>query len=198
MELLVNPNCQECELAEFRTQVVQGEGPIPSNIMLLLEAPGKEEDEKGRPAIGKAGQKLDGILESVGIDRKETWVDNCLHCRPPDNDIRRFPNAQVVCQVAYNVGSYQPRFLCPKLYLQKTIDIIKPKVIMAMGATAASRWFPGREAREIAELQRELVNGITVVGSFHPSYALRMGEEIEESIRRSLMRAKDICSWDEA
>ena len=183
MELLVNPNCQECELAEFRTQVVQGEGPIPSNIMLLLEAPGKEEDEKGRPAIGKAGQKLDGILESVGIDRKETWVDNCLHCRPPDNDIRRFPNAQVVC---------------PKLYLQKTIDIIKPKVIMAMGATAASRWFPGREAREIAELQRELVNGITVVGSFHPSYALRMGEEIEESIRRSLMRAKDICSWDEA
>src|SRR5262245_59811720 len=75
--------CQRCGLAETRTQVVVGYGPVPCNLMIIGEGPGEQEDLQGKPFIGKAGQLLTKILESVGIARdKQAYITNVVKCRP--------------------------------------------------------------------------------------------------------------------
>jgi DNA polymerase len=152
--------------------------------MLVAEAPGKVEEEhrEPQPLVGPAGRRLNMILAKVPLDRAELWLSNVAKCRPPSNDLRPYPNTVI---------------LCPQLWLDGEIQIVQPAVILALGATAGARWFPGYQASEMADMQRVLPDGRVVCGAFHPSYGLRRGGDwnsIDESIRKSLLRAKELAN----
>jgi DNA polymerase len=177
-------NCTQCPLYSTRKAVVPGHGDVHARIMLVAEAPGRveEEHQEPQPLVGPAGRRLDMILERVPLDRSLLYLSNVIKCRPPSNDLRPYPNTII---------------LCPQLWLDGEIQTIKPAVILALGATAGARWFPGYQASEMADMQRVLPDGTCVVGSFHSSYALRRGGEwnsIDESIRQSLLRAKELAN----
>ena len=170
--------CMACDLHKTRTQVVPGWGNPQADIMLIGEAPGRDEDRLGQPFVGRAGRLLDEILAEVPLCRKNLFITNVISCRPPRNDIRSVPNSLIVC---------------PPLWLEPAIEMINPKVIVAMGATAAVRWFPGKSAHQVSELARALPDGRIVVGSFHPAYSFRAGTWVNELILGSLRRAVELC-----
>src|SRR3990167_2398464 len=108
--------------------------------MLVGEAPGADEDDQGVPFVGPAGRKLDSLLAQVGIARADLFVSNLVHCRPPDNDLRPYPSAT---------------FKCPPLWLEKEIEAVDPAVIVALGITAGTCFFPGiGSAHELAGTAR--------------------------------------------
>lgn len=112
--------CQLCPLAQTRTLAVPGEGPLHPHIMLIGEAPGKNEDLQGKPFVGAAGKILNALLENAGVKREDVFITSICKCRPPDN---RVPTPFE--------GS-----TCTSNYLSKQIDILKPRVIGLMGKTA--------------------------------------------------------------
>ena len=113
-------NCQECHLSEIRKNFVFGTGDPNADIIFIGEAPGAEEDSKGQPFIGKAGKLLDKILSAINMNRREgVFILNVLKCRTPDN---RDP-------LPSEIGKCMP-------YLQKQINIINPKLIVALGKVA--------------------------------------------------------------
>src|SRR3990167_580699 len=115
-------DCTKCKLQFTRTQVVLGKGSIKAKVMFVGEAPGKHEDEKGKPFCGMAGNVLDDrILKVLKLNRKKIWVTNSVKCRPPNN---RKPNN-------IEVDKCIP-------WLRKEINIIKPKIIICLGKTAES------------------------------------------------------------
>lgn len=150
--------CQKCELAKTRTNVVFADGVPNSKLMLIGEAPGFYEDQKGLPFVGKAGQLLDKIFACVGLSRqKDVYICNTLKCRPPDN---RDPLAE-------------EKEAC-RQYLDAQIEILKPKIILLCGKVALSsmidtslgitkvrgKWYDGP-------------HGSKMMPIFHPSYLLR-------------------------
>ena len=112
-------NCLECGLGATRNRFVFGVGNPNADIMVIGEAPGADEDEKGEPFVGRAGQLLTKILESVNFSREEVYIANIIKCRPPDN---RRP-------MINEVDSCEP-------YLKKQIELIKPKFILSLGLTS--------------------------------------------------------------
>jgi uracil-DNA glycosylase family 4 len=112
--------CTRCGLHKTRTNAVFGEGSLDADIMLVGEAPGRNEDLQGRPFVGKAGKFLDELLESAGIDRGNVYICNILKCRPPGN---RNPKAE-------EIKACTP-------YLDRQIAFIRPRVICPMGNFAA-------------------------------------------------------------
>ncbi|KKN72496.1 hypothetical protein LCGC14_0410000 [marine sediment metagenome] len=175
-------SCTSCELHRTRTQVVPGHGNPNADIMGIAEAPGAEEDKQGLPLVGPAGKRLDVILERVPLDREEIFLTNVVKCRPPRNDLRAHPNALVTC---------------PPLWLDAEIQEVNPKVIVAFGTIAGNLSFPGSRAYDMATLQRMLPDGRIVVGSVHPSHALRTGgtwNMQDQSILDSLRRAVTLVS----
>ena len=179
--------CQQCSLAKHRTQVVPGHGSVAARIAFVCEAPGAEEDAQGEPLVGRAGQRFNRQLEAAGLRREDVWLDNAVHCRPPANDLKRAPDALVTC---------------PPLWLLPTLaKLANLRVVIAMGATAGSLWFPGYGATIIANLGRMTPDGYAVIGSFHPSYAMRSGgdwNDVDASIVRSIGRALTYVAITEA
>ncbi|MDR0927697.1 MAG: uracil-DNA glycosylase [Ignavibacteria bacterium] len=114
-------DCQQCELSKTRKNIVFGEGNPNADIMVIGEAPGANEDEQGRPFVGKAGNLVTEVLESVNLTRGEVYISNVCKCRPPENNLNQHQSAVDACEA----------------YLQKEIAIIKPKFILALGLTAA-------------------------------------------------------------
>src|SRR3990167_3592485 len=112
--------CTKCELCKGRTNVVFGTGAPDADLMFVGEAPGHYEDVQGEPFVGRAGQLLTKIIESIGLKREEVYIANILKCRPPEN---RNPNANEIA-------------LCTP-HLIKQIEIICPKIICALGTFAA-------------------------------------------------------------
>ncbi|MCG8606899.1 uracil-DNA glycosylase, partial [bacterium] len=113
-------NCAKCRLAKSRTNFVFGTGNPSANLMCIGEAPGFEEDREGEPFVGAAGQLLNKILAAIGFAREEVYIANIIKCRPPGN---RDPEAD-------EVETCMP-------YLQKQIEMINPKIILALGRVAA-------------------------------------------------------------
>jgi uracil-DNA glycosylase family 4 len=113
-------SCRRCGLHKFRTNAVVGEGSPDAQIMLVGEAPGRNEDLQGRPFVGKAGKFLDELLESAGMERGDVYICNILKCRPPG---KRNPKPEEI------------RACTP--YLDRQIAAIRPKVICPMGNFAA-------------------------------------------------------------
>ncbi|PIN74842.1 uracil-DNA glycosylase [Candidatus Woesearchaeota archaeon CG10_big_fil_rev_8_21_14_0_10_36_11] len=112
--------CTACPLWKKRTLTVPGEGPENADILFVGEAPGVEEDRKGLPFVGKSGTFLDEMIQIIGITKKDVFITNCVKCRPPNN---RKPTGKEL-------------ETCTKLWLEKQIVSIKPKVIVILGRVA--------------------------------------------------------------
>ena len=118
----------KCELSKTRNNSVPGKGNFKSDVIFVGEAPGKNEDVNGEPFIGIAGKKLTIALENAGITRDEIYITNIVKCRPPKN----------------RVPTITERDTC-KNYLEKEIEIIKPKIICILGNTAFNSLLTGKE-----------------------------------------------------
>src|SRR5256885_9353018 len=115
--------CTKCPLWESRTLAVPGDGKPASKVMIIAEAPGREEDESGHPFVGSAGRYLDHVLEGTGLDRKDFFITHTVQCRPPKN---RTPKK--------NEGE-----TCTSNYLFEQIELVHPKLIVLLGLVAAKR-----------------------------------------------------------
>lgn len=120
--------CTKCDLCKTRTNSVPGKGNFKSDVIIVGEAPGKNEDENGEPFIGIAGKKLSKALEDAGISREDVYITNIVKCRPPKN----------------RVPTTVERSTCQE-YLKQEIAIIKPKIICVLGNTAFNSLLGGSE-----------------------------------------------------
>ncbi len=161
---LLCQNCSKCQLSKTRTNVVFSDGVPNNKLMLIGEAPGYYEDQEGKPFVGRSGQLLDKILESVGLSRnRDLYICNVIKCRPPENR-NPLPEEQISC----------------KKYLDAQIEILKPKIILLCGSIAMramldtnvgitknrGKWFDGP-------------NNSKMMPIFHPSYLLRNNTRAE-------------------
>jgi DNA polymerase len=149
-------SCRKCGLAKTRANVVFGEGDMKARLMFVGEAPGADEDEQGRPFVGRAGQLLTKIIEAMGLSREEVFIANILKCRPPENR-NPLPEEIAVCRG----------------YLERQIDAVKPDVICALGKFSAQTLL-GTET-PISKLRGKFYEyrGIKLMPTFHPAYILR-------------------------
>ena len=155
--------CVKCpNLAASRKTVVWGVGDINSPVMFVGEAPGADEDEQGEPFVGRAGQLLSKIIEAMGFTRDTVYIANILKCRPdtPGQSAGNRPPTPEEIQRCLP-------------YLNAQIDLIQPKAIVALGATAVAGLF-GKSA-PISKIRGQFMEfrGIPVMPTFHPSYLLR-------------------------
>jgi DNA polymerase len=157
--------CQKCaNLAAVRKNVVFGVGSIDAELMFVGEAPGAEEDERGEPFVGRAGQLLTRIIQTMGLEREQVYIANILKCRP-DTPMQSTGNRPPTPE---EMSRCLP-------YLHAQIDLIKPRVIVALGATAVDGLFgkvPGIGITKLRGKWREY-RGIAVMPTYHPSYLLR-------------------------
>ncbi|MEJ2355790.1 MAG: uracil-DNA glycosylase [candidate division WOR-3 bacterium] len=149
-------NCAKCDLHKSRTNAVFGKGPIDARIMLIGEAPGREEDIQGVPFVGRAGKKLDDILADAGIDIDEIFITNVVKCRPPGNR---------------NPENYEMMKCNP--YLLEQIRVISPEVIVLLGNIALS--LVTGTASGITKMRGKTLEymSIPAIPTFHPAYILR-------------------------
>jgi len=150
-------SCTGCPLSKTRTHVVFGEGDPNASLIFVGEGPGEVEDSTGRPFVGPAGQKLDEVLASVGIDRDQVYITNVVKCRPPGN---RVPTRT-------EMEACSP-------YLEAQIALINPGLIVTLGNTATQWLLPS--APGITKSRGTFFKwrgGILLLPMFHPSYLLR-------------------------
>lgn len=156
--------CQRCShLVQSRTQVVFGVGTVHADLMLVGEAPGMDEDRQGEPFVGKAGQLLTKIIETMGLSRDRIYIGNVLKCRP-DTPGRSFGNRKP--------SPMEMQTCWP--YLMEQIKIIRPKVLVALGTTAVDGLL-GKKTMGITRLRGRFQDfrGIPVMPTYHPAYVLR-------------------------
>ncbi|HET6264074.1 MAG TPA: uracil-DNA glycosylase [Usitatibacter sp.] len=149
--------CRACDLCQQRKQAVFGVGAETAPWLFVGEGPGADEDEQGEPFVGQAGRLLDSMLAAIGCKRgREVYIANVVKCRPPGN---RTPTHEEAAACAP--------------FLDRQIDLIGPRVIVALGKTAATRLL-GTEA-SLASLRGRVhrYRGIPVVVTYHPAYLLR-------------------------
>jgi DNA polymerase len=148
--------CRRCPLARTRTNVVFGEGNPKAKLMFIGEAPGADEDEQGRPFVGRAGQLLTKIIEAMGLEREDVFIANILKCRPPGN---RNP-------LPTEIANCSP-------YLLRQVELIKPKVICALGKFAAQTLL--NTETPISRLRGNFYDyhGTKLMPTYHPAYLLR-------------------------
>lgn len=151
-------DCKACPLGSAgRTQVVFGVGNPETKIMFVGEGPGRDEDIKGEPFVGRAGQLLTKIIEAMGLTREQVYISNVVKCRPPENRTP-LPDESAICK---------------DLMLLKEIDIIKPSVICTLGATATKALLGEDIKITSARGVFHDFNGIAVMPTYHPAYLLR-------------------------
>jgi DNA polymerase len=156
--------CRKCGIGSTRTHSVYGEGDPCAALMVVGEGPGETEDKLGRPFVGRAGELLDKMLGAIDLPREDVFICNTVKCRPTLDDGARLRNRAPDPQEMKNC----------RPYLDRQIDIVRPRVILALGAPAAKS-FMG-EKFSITK-QRGLwfdgPNGIPTIATFHPAYILR-------------------------
>lgn len=171
-------SCSKCRLAETASRAVPGEGNTNTEVIFLGEGPGKKEDETGRPFVGQGGRKLDELIESASMSRKDVYITNVVKHRPPEN---RAPER----------GEVEA---C-KQFLEAEIDVINPSIIVTLGNTAT---------RELLDTDRGISSirgrfffwreGIRIFPTFHPGYLVRnpSGDPLspEEEARKDMKRIR--------
>lgn len=180
--------CTRCRLHQNRTRLVFGFGPEDADLMVIGEAPGQTEDEKGMPFVGKSGALLDNLLERAGMPREKVYLANLVKCRPPDN---RDPEPDEIVQCS--------------VYLHLQIRLVQPKVILALGRLAGQLLTDelGTPLKTLRNRVWEYESKVTghkcpVVVTYHPAWLLRRLREpgakvdaqrvlgdIEEAVRRA-------------
>jgi len=156
-------DCQRCPLARSRSQVVMGAGRCDAEIVFVGEAPGYHEDVQGIPFVGSAGKLLTELLESIGIRREDVYITNVNKCKPPEN---RTPTAE-------EVKACKP-------YLERQIEIIKPRVLCPLGNNAAQTLLGKRVSISKVRGRPFEVNGRIVFPMLHPAAALHLGTRMED------------------
>lgn len=153
--------CQACGLCQQRQQAVVGVGDRQAQWLIVGEAPGAEEDKRGEPFVGKAGQLLDSMLHSVGQRRRQgVYIANVLKCRPPNNRNPE-PNEIIQCRP----------------FLQRQIALLQPELIVAVGKFAAQTLLNTDTAISRLRGQWHDYAGIPLLATFHPAYLLRSPRE---------------------
>ncbi len=154
-------SCVHCnELARTRKSVVFGSGNANAQLVFVGEAPGHDEDLQGLPFVGRAGQLLTKIIESIGLSRQNVFICNVLKCRPPGN---RNPLPE-------EIANCEP-------YLFKQLEIIQPKVICALGTFAAQTLLKTEASISSLRGRFHEFRGSKLICTFHPAYLLRNPEE---------------------
>jgi len=168
-------NCHLCELSKSRQKVVFGEGNPHADILFIGEAPGATEDSSGKPFVGRSGELLTKMIENVlGISRNDVYITNIVKCRPPNNQVPT-PTQAHTCQP----------------YLLKQIELIKPKLIVTLGATAY-HYLTGDETG-ITKIRGTIhqQNGYTLIPTYHPSYLLR-NPSAKKEVFEDLKKVKEL------
>lgn len=159
-------SCDQCELHSSRTQTVFGVGSKNARLLLIGEAPGSEEDRQGEPFVGAAGQLLTAMLRAIGLQRSDVYIVNILKCQTPGN---RDPKAEEVAEC--------------RAYLQRQIELIQPKLVLALGRIAAQNLLQTSE--NLGKLRGQWHSyGVTKTPlwvSYHPAYLLRSPTEKQKS-----------------
>jgi len=149
-------DCTRCKLHGGRTKLVFGVGNPHAGLMFVGEGPGAEEDLRGEPFVGRAGQKLDEMIKAIGLTRAEVYIANVVKCRPPNN---RDPEPD-------EVATCSP-------FLVRQIEAIGPKVIVTLGLPAARTLLGLKSGIGAARGTWHSFQGIPVMPTFHPAYLLR-------------------------
>jgi DNA polymerase len=160
--------CHDCPLWENATQTVFGEGPQSATVMLVGEQPGDKEDLAGKPFVGPAGQMLDRALQEAGVDRRKTYVTNA---------VKHFKFVQRG-KARLHQKPNTPEIRACRQWYERELEIIAPKLVVALGATAAQSVF-GKLTPINKNRGRviEIADGVHVVVTVHPSYLLRLPDE---------------------
>ncbi|HZX32386.1 MAG TPA: uracil-DNA glycosylase [Rhodocyclaceae bacterium] len=150
-------NCRACGLCEQRKQAVLGVGDVEADWLFIGEGPGAEEDIQGEPFVGQAGKLLDNMLAAIDLKRgANAYIANAVKCRPPGN---RTPSAE-------EMAACRP-------YLERQIELIKPRVIVLLGRAAVNTILQNEQSLAALRGKRFDYQGIPVIVTYHPAYLLR-------------------------
>src|SRR6266545_1735852 len=172
--------CTRCRLHAGRTHAVPGDGPFDSDIVLVGEAPGKEEDASGRPFVGAAGKILDKALDAGRLPRGSVFITNIVKCRPPGN---RAPRAD-------EIEACRP-------YLLTQIAAIRPKVVVTLGSTALRGVLGAALELRDARTKRLALDDVPVVPTYHPA-AILYNRRLERTVRGDLRKVARAVRADAA
>ncbi len=156
--------CNKCEISRKRNKVVPGEGNDNADILFIGEAPGFYEDQQGRPFVGQAGQFLDQLLASIGLNRRDVFIANVIKCRPPDN---RDP-------LPTEIENCRP-------WINRQIEIINPRIIVTLGRYSMGMFFPGKTISKVHGLAVRR-DGRIYFAMYHPAAALH-----QRSLQQTLL-----------
>jgi DNA polymerase len=176
MERLAVVECTKCpELVESRSQIVNGDGPGDADVLFVGEAPGKNEDEEGKPFVGRSGSVLDSELADVGLAREDIRITNCVRCRPPEN---RDPTTEELANC--------------RGYLEHEIDLVDPDVVVTLGKVPGEHLL-GRDVAvtsEAGSVERVELGGAprNVLVCLHPAATLYDRSQ-EEAFSEAIAKA---------
>lgn len=165
--------CTNCSLSRNKRNLVFGQGNPQAKLVFVGEAPGLEEDLQGLPFVGQAGQLLTKIIEAMGLKREDVYIGNVLKCRPPAN---RNPLPEEIAQCSQT--------------LWKQINIIKPKIICALGKFAAQTLLDSQEPISVLRGKFFEIQGIKVMPTYHPAYLLRNPRE-KKTVWEDMKKVRD-------
>jgi uracil-DNA glycosylase len=170
--------CTRCTLSTTRTKTVFGVGNPQAQWLIVGEAPGAEEDARGEPFVGRAGQLLNSMLRAVGLAREEVFIANVLKCRPPGNR-DPLPSEAAECLP----------------YLEQQIALLRPKIMLAVGRIAAQNLL--RTDKTLGSLRQQVhkfgLSQVPLVVTYHPAYLLRTPADKRKSWE-DLKFAREVCS----
>lgn len=171
-------SCEDCALHQGRTNTVFGAGSPSTKVMFIGEGPGRDEDLKGEPFVGRSGQLLTKILEAIDLSRADVYITNIVKCRPPQN---RDPQEDEV--------------RCCEKYLIDQIGVIKPKLICALGRVAAQWLLDTKEPLSSLRQSENTYHGIPVLVTYHPAALLR-NPQLKRGTWEDFKRLKVIINDD--
>ena len=171
--------CQRCQLSKCRTRAVPGEGAEDAEIMFIGEAPGWHEDQQGRPFIGPAGQFLDHLLTSISLRREQVYITNVIKSRPPGNR-DPLPDEMNACRT----------------WLDRQIELIKPRIIVTLGRYSMAIFFPGKTIGKIHGTAQNH-DGTIYFAMYHPAAALHQ-QRLRQTIGDDMLKIPSLLAQAES
>jgi len=171
--------CRQCEIAKYRTKVVPGEGAEDADIMFIGEAPGRYEDQQGRPFVGPAGLYLDELLTSIKLKREQVYIANVIKCRPMGN---RDPLPSEI----HN---------CRK-WLERQIELIRPKMIVTLGRYSMAMFFPGKRGISKIHGTAQKRDNVIYYAMYHPAAALHQ-QSLRQTIETDMLKIPSLLAQAE-
>ncbi len=171
--------CQLCGIARYRTRAVPGEGPEDAAIMFVGEAPGWHEDQQGRPFVGPAGKYLEQLLASINLTRQQVYITNVIKTRPPENR-DPLPAETQNC----------------RRWLERQIEIIRPRMIVTLGRYSMAMFFPGKSISKVHGTAQKR-DGIIYFAMYHPAAALHQ-QSLRQVIEADMLKIPALLAENKA